>query len=271
MGTPLIRRTASWSEVRAALAVAQKSNKNAAAYSRWFNRPFGRLLAATAYRWGVSPNQVTLTSALFTFSGIVMLAVAQPSWWFGFGIAALLVIGYALDSADGQVARLSGGGSPAGEWLDHVIDSFKTATLHLAIAIMWFRNLDDWPVASTLIPLAFAAQQSVWFFTIMLTEQLERAGGTKGARSDPAESASLRNSVLIAPADYGLLCLLFLLLGWFPIWRWIYAALLIYNLALLAVQLVRWYRRIASMPRPESPQGILPISNPRSSLEEGSQ
>ena len=64
---------------------------------------------------------VTVVSACFTFAGIVLLAVVPPTAINGL-VVALMVLGDALDSADGQLARLRGGGSTVGEWLDHVID-----------------------------------------------------------------------------------------------------------------------------------------------------
>ncbi|WP_286279159.1 CDP-alcohol phosphatidyltransferase family protein [Naasia aerilata] len=96
------------------LRSSQKSSKGAAAYSRFVNRPLGRVLAAVAATAGLRPNQVTAISAVFTFAGIVLLATVPPSLGLGVGVTLLLLVGYALDSADGQVARLRGGGSLAG-------------------------------------------------------------------------------------------------------------------------------------------------------------
>ena len=59
----------------------------------------------------------------------------------GVVVSLLLILGYALDSADGQLARLLGGGTPEGEWLDHVIDSAKLATIHLAVLVSLYRAL----------------------------------------------------------------------------------------------------------------------------------
>jgi phosphatidylglycerophosphate synthase len=243
----MIARSEPWSAVRRTLAAAQKSNRNAPAYSRWINRPVGRVFAATAYKWGLSPNQITLISAGFTAAGIIVLAVARPGWATGLLIAALLVLGYALDSADGQVARLRGGGTPAGEWLDHVVDSAKMGSVHLAVAIMWYRNLGDWPTWTVLLPLAYQVVATVSFFSIILTDLLERASGAKVARLAVEEARpSVAMSLLGIPADYGFLALSMALLGWFAGWRWLYLALFAFNLLLLGVLLVRWYRRIAA-------------------------
>ena len=107
------------------LASAQKPGRGAPPYSRWINRRLGRLLAAAAYLAGRTPNQVTGLSALMTAIALVLVATVRPALWLGILVAFLLLLGYALDSADGQLARLRGGGTKAGEWLDHVVDAFK--------------------------------------------------------------------------------------------------------------------------------------------------
>lgn len=246
--TPLVARSASWQEIRQRLAVVQKSNRNAQAYSRWVNRPVGRVLAATAYKLGLTPNQVSLISAACTFPAIALIAVLSPSFKAGILIAVLLMVGYALDSADGQVARLRGGGTLAGEWLDHVLDSVKNPALHLAVAVLWYRHLDDWPVWTVLIPLAFSLQASVWFFAMILTDLLLRNAGAKKQTLAAQEGRQpVLTSLLGIPADYGVLCLVMGLLGWFEAWRWMYVVLAVVNVLLMLIQGVRWYRRVAAV------------------------
>jgi hypothetical protein len=46
--------------------------------------------------------------------------------------------------------------------------------------------------------------------------------------------------------DYGLLCLSMFVMPWFDTWRWLYALLMVGNLLMLAVQSLRWYRRIVA-------------------------
>lgn len=242
---PLIERTAPWRDVHGALVRAQKSNRNAPAYSRWINRPLGRLLAATAYRTGISPNRISAISAFCTFSALILLILTPPSVFLGIAISVLLILGYALDSADGQVARLAGGGTLAGEWLDHILDAFKTSGFHLAVAIMWAKNLHGWPLWTTLVPIVFALQASVWFFGIILTDLLMRNAGRKQPvlAVDEGRQGSLV-SLLGIPADYGVLCLLMALLGWFDVWRVGYTLLALANVIILAIQIGRWHRRL---------------------------
>ena len=69
-----------FAQVVARLAAAQKARApGAPAYSIYVNRPLGRLLAAAAYLAGLTPNAVTAISAVFTFSGIVIIALVPPS------------------------------------------------------------------------------------------------------------------------------------------------------------------------------------------------
>ena len=75
------------------------------------------------------------------------------------------------------MARLRGGGSLLGEWLDHMIDSVKVAALHLAVLINLYRNFDLDP-AWLLVPIVFAIASSVHFFGMILTDLLGRISRT---------------------------------------------------------------------------------------------
>ncbi|KNX38003.1 CDP-alcohol phosphatidyltransferase family protein [Luteipulveratus halotolerans] len=230
-----------WGEAVARLAAAQKSNRGAAAYSRWVNRPLGRRLAATAYVLGRTPDQVTLISAATTFTGVALIALAPASLWTGIAVAVLLVLGYALDAADGQLARLTGAGSMSGEWLDHVVDCLKISALHLAVLIGWYRGFDvsdGW----LLVPIVFCVQSAVFFFAIILVDQLRRRVGITPAPDDGRPS--VLRSLIVIPNDYGLLCLVFLLWGWHAGFVTVYALLAAANVGLLAIGLVRWYAEL---------------------------
>lgn len=223
----------------------QKTTKGAPAYSRFVNRKLGRVFAAVAYVWGRTPNQVTAVSALFTFGGILVIASFEPTVLTSVVSAGLLIVGYALDAADGQLARLRGGGSVSGEWLDHVVDACKIATLHLAVLLQWFR-FSDRPDIELLIPLGFQAVASVMFFVIILNDQIRRAhrGTTEMILQDDGTS-SLIYSLAVVPTDYGLLCVVFLLQFWQVGFTWIYGALLAASAAFLVLALVKWFREMS--------------------------
>lgn len=236
-----------FSENYARLHAAQKSGKGAPLYSLLVNRPLGRVFAAAAHRLGLTPDQVTMVSAIFTLTAIALVALVPPSLPMALVVTGALIIGYALDAADGQLARLRGGGSLTGEWLDHVIDSFKTATLHLAVLISMYRffSVDEmW----LLVPLLFAAVDVINFFGMLLTDLLTRnARLTLGLGKEPMQAGSPIKSLLKLPTDYGFICLTFLLLAYPPAFMWVYLFLTLANAGYSALVLASWYRRLRAL------------------------
>lgn len=242
-------RTQTFQAATGRLASLQKTSKGAPAYSRYVNRPFGRRLAAAAYVAGLTPDQVTGLSAVATFTGIGLVALAPPSVAVGVVVAVLLVLGYALDSADGQLARLQGSGSPAGEWLDHVIDAAKIGALHIAVLLAWHRSF-DLPESALLVPLGFLVVQSVEFFAMVLTDSLRRAHrGRQGHFMAADGSSSALYSLAVVPTDYGLMCLAFALLGWRTGFLVAYTLLAVAMTGFTLLALPKWYlelRRLGS-------------------------
>jgi phosphatidylglycerophosphate synthase len=234
---------ADFREALAGLRLVQKPSRGAPAYSRLVNRRLGRLLAAVAYRLGLTPDAVTAVSAACTFAGIALVALVAPSPASAAAVCLLLVTGYALDAADGQLARLRGGGSVAGEWLDHVVDAAKIACLHLAVLVSWYR-FDGTRGPALLVPLAYEVVATVMFFVIILNDRIRR--------DQPSVSpgrSSLLYSLAVVPTDYGLLCLVFALGFWRDGFRWTYTALMAANLVFAVLALVKWYREMRAYDR----------------------
>lgn len=220
------------------LREAQKSSVGAPAYSRFVNRPLGRIIAAFSFRAGLTPNGVTAISAAFSLTAIALLALISPSAWMGVVTAACLIIGYAFDSADGQLARLRGGGSTAGEWLDHMVDATKISALHLAVLVSLYRYFDLGSAGWLLIPIGFVIVSNTTFFGMILTEQLRRDKGV----SKPVDApASLIRAILVVPTDYGLLCLIFVLLGAHTAFITCYTVLFAGNVV-FTVKWIKWFR-----------------------------
>ncbi|MFJ8201354.1 CDP-alcohol phosphatidyltransferase family protein [Streptomyces sp. NPDC096152] len=225
---------------------AQKSAKGVSLYSRYVNRPAGRYLAAGAYRLGLTPNQVTLVSGAFTFTGIAAVALARPSWPLALAVYAALAVGFAFDSADGQLARLTGKGGPAGEWLDHVVDCAKMVALHSAVLISFYRFFGLPGAGWLLLPLAFQLAAVLTFCAGLLTEQLKRGRTPAGT---PAAPPSRLRSVALLPVDYGVFCLVFLTLGEPRLFRGAYAVLAAVHALFLVAFLAKWFRELSALPR----------------------
>lgn len=167
----------------ARLAHAQKPGGGVPAYMRWVNRGAARSIAAASAVVGLTPNGVTAISAVFTAMGLTVLVVAPMMWGTGVVVAILLALGFAFDSADGQLARLTGVSSPAGEWLDHVVDAIRTPTVHLCVAAAVIIHHPEWMWAVA-IAACFAVLGTGQFTSQLLAEQLVRQRGGEPPRAE---------------------------------------------------------------------------------------
>jgi phosphatidylglycerophosphate synthase len=239
---PAMAGTMSYGAALDRLRSAQKSAKGVSLYSRYVNRPLGRRLAAAAYRAGLTPNQVTVLSAACSGAGLAAVALVRPSWALGVAVYAALVLGFALDSADGQLARLRGASSPAGEWLDHVVDCAKITALHTVVLVSFYRHFALPDEAWLLLPPLFQLAAVLVFFGGLLTDKL-RPPRPAGA---PAPRPSGLRAVALLPLDYGVLCAVFLLLGDEAAFRYGYAALCAAYVLGCAAFLVKWFRELSA-------------------------
>lgn len=229
-----------------ALLAAQKPQRGTAAYSRFVNRPAGRLVAAAAHVVGMKPNVATMISAAMSGTALVLLVVAEPTALVGLAVAALLAGGYVMDSVDGQLARLAGSGTLSGEWLDHMVDCVKTCSLHLAILVSWYRFPpveDRWIL---LVPIGYEIVQMAMYFGLMSMPALRKRGGA----ATPAVSAGAEHPLrtwLILPDDYGVLCWVFLLLAWPLAFVAAYSMLFLCGVAILVLALRKWWRELRAL------------------------
>lgn len=227
-----------FTEALQSLRRAQKSSRGVSLYSRWLNRPLGRVFAAAAASLGIGPNLVTLFSAIVTAAGLVLLVLAPISLAVGIGVAVLLVIGFALDSADGQVARLTGKSSPAGEWLDHVVDAGKMVAVHAAVLVALWRH--DAQHGWLAVALGYQFVSVVFFAALTLFSLLRR-----GEQASTAAPSTVR-AVALLPADYGILALAFVLWGAQPVFLVVYAVLFAATTAIAGALCIKWFRGLST-------------------------
>lgn len=220
----------------ATLTGAQKTARGVSFYSRHVNRPAGRRVAAAAHVLRMTPNQLTVLSGLLSLSGLVQLAVRPPSWSSGVIAALALAAGYVLDSADGQLARLTGTGSATGELLDHVLDCAIKLLLHAAVLVAWYRAGE--PGGLLAAALAFQVVAVLLFFEGTLVGKLREQStrGTAGSTGAPSRLSGLA----LLPVDHGTVCWSFLLWGSAPAFAAVYLALLAAHAVVLVALSVRW-------------------------------
>jgi phosphatidylglycerophosphate synthase len=205
------------------------------------NRGAGRVIAAAAYTWGWTPNMITAASAVASTIGVVTLLVAPPTLLSGIGIAFLFALGYALDSSDGQVARLSGTGSLAGEWLDHVVDAIRTPAQHAAVLVAFYKVRPDlglWPMIAALLYCILSAGQAM---SQMLAEQLS------GRKHRPTAGGGVPKSLVLLPTDTGVFCWIFVLWGAPLVFAIAYSALFVINAFHALVSMRRKYTHLVNL------------------------
>ncbi|MGY1551422.1 CDP-alcohol phosphatidyltransferase family protein [Microbacterium sp. A588] len=227
-------------QARHALASAQKSGAGVPAYLRWVNRPLGGQVAVIAAAWGWSPNGVTALSAAFGALGVGVLA-GVTAWWAGPVAAVLLLLGYILDSADGQLARIQRRGGPAGEWLDHVVDGIRAPLVHIAIAIHLLRT--DAALWLVLMAALFSALVSAWFLSQLLAEKLL----PKQPRDASDASAGILTSFVKQPHDTSTTYLALVFLGLPLVFAVLYTALFAWHVLMFAGSLRRKYVQLAAL------------------------
>lgn len=222
----------------------QKPGAGVPAYTRWPNRAIARALTPLAYRIGLTPNAVTVLSVLTSGIGMAVLILAERTIATGVIVAVLLAFGFALDSMDGQLARLSGKGGPAGEWLDHVADAIRTPALHLSVAVAFWNHgvAQEWLI----VPLVFTVLSAGQFMSQILAEQLRKEWTTSA--SPRADSGIIQSWVLL-PTDTGTTCWLFVLWGFTRGFEVAYALLCFVILAHTAVSMRRRYRQLRELHR----------------------
>ncbi|MDO5670286.1 MAG: CDP-alcohol phosphatidyltransferase family protein [Corynebacterium sp.] len=225
---------------RASLDSAQKTGQGVPAYTRWVNRRGARVVAAVGYAFGWTPNMVTAMSAALSVAGMILLLVVPPSVWLGVPVAFLLAAGYLFDSADGQLARLSGRSSKTGEWIDHVVDAFRSPAIHVATAVaVMIHRPELWWLA--VVAVAYSLITSGQFLSQILAESFVRTAGRKQSRGGD------RRSWILLPTDPGTLCWSYILWGIAPVFAVVYTVLAAVALAHSAVSLRRRYRDLTAL------------------------
>lgn len=244
------------------LAWAQKNGAGVPGYTRWVNRAAGRRIAAAAAVRGLTPNTVTAVSAVLSLAGLAVVVVFGPTAMAGVSAAVLLALGFAFDSADGQLARLTRSGGPAGEWLDHVVDATRTPLTHVMVAIAAYLHIPNSRWLSG-IALAYAVMASAQFMSQILAEQLVtqrelvRGSGdslpsAEGVQTDAqgievAADPQHVKSLGLLPMDSGTLCWAFALWGLPWLFAPVYAALFATNTMYTVISMTRKYRRLCSL------------------------
>lgn len=124
-----LRRAREKEEYRQSL----KSSDTEETFDLIFYRPIGYAWARLARRLGVTPNAITIAS-IFLGVGAGVMFYFNNIWYNLIGVL-LLVWADSFDSADGQLARMTGQYSRIGRILDGLSGDFWFAAIYVAICL----------------------------------------------------------------------------------------------------------------------------------------
>lgn len=110
-----------------------KSNDTEERIDILFYRPIGLRIAKFCARVGITPNAVTIISIFFGVAAGILFY--YPDLGINVGGMLLLIFANSLDSADGQLARLTDNKSRFGRILDGFAGDFWFASIHIALCL----------------------------------------------------------------------------------------------------------------------------------------
>ena len=118
------------------LEASMKSKDTEERIDIWFTRPIGLALTLVCKRLGIHPNAVTLFGMALGIGAGWMFAHTDP--WHNIAGMLLLMLANFCDSADGQLARLTGKTSLLGRLLDGFSGDVWFAAVYIAIIVrLW--------------------------------------------------------------------------------------------------------------------------------------
>ncbi len=161
-------------------------------HNTWAHRIARIVIVQPLAKTAVHPNHVTAARLCLGLVAAACLAVGTPDW--RLAGAAVFVVSFLLDRADGDLARLTGRTSPGGHVYDLVADTLCNALTFVGLGFgLTASSLGPWAI---LMGLVAGAAVAAILLLVMRIESLQgvRAAELKGfAGFDPDDA------VLIVP------------------------------------------------------------------------
>ena len=122
-------------------------------------RPMGFVVAAVLRRTPVTPNMVSAAAVVAAMACALAYFHRTPTGaWLGL---LFMLLTSALDSADGQLARLTGRASETGRSVDGVCDNLSFGAIYIAIIVSYHQHGGRYTWVIILLAIAAGASHSV--------------------------------------------------------------------------------------------------------------
>ena len=184
---------------RPSLASTLKSRDTEETFDLIFYRPIGYVWALICRRLGIVPNAVTIVAIILGTAGGILLGFGTLSLtlW----AIALIVLANSLDSADGQLARMTGQYSRLGRFLDGMCGDIWFIAIYVSVAYR-ISVVTDWGIFPWLLGVitgVFHAKQAAmadYYRNFHLF--IRKANGTNRPNS-PSPTATRRGFPISLP------------------------------------------------------------------------
>ena len=208
-------------------------NRGGGLFTETVSQRLGAHLSVAAYRLGLAPTVLTLGNlvlGLAASTAVIALADRWRDLHLAVGLGALVLwhLAYALDCADGQLARVTGRTGPAGKRIDILCDVAIQIALVAAVVAVAAAYTDDLPAW---LGAAFAGAWMVNLVTSVL--QQDSSAHSLIASTSPAVR------VVKLVRDYGaVVTVLGLTLAFVPQWTvWLLVAFTVVNGVFLLISI----------------------------------
>lgn len=136
-----------------------RANRGGGLFSEAISQRIGATFASGAHRLGLRPTTLSITNlTLGLITSVIVATLAEPvatgrvpAWLVGLVALVGWQVAYALDCADGQLARVTGQGSPAGARVDVLSDVAAQIALVAALsatAVAQSPSIPAWLIAT---------------------------------------------------------------------------------------------------------------------------
>ena len=206
-----------------------KKQDKYASHIKLMGKPFGFLFAKFFYKLKIiTPNQVTLLSFIFySLPGVFYAFGKYPYLIYG---SIALLLGYLLDYADGQLARLKGVGNIFGKWLDVENTVFSRSITFFGIIYGIYRNNPTaavWIVGYLAVTSRYVFELTYTYFKALFPFSIESFEEEKQKRNKFIRNFYLTDNLAIVLLILaGLFNQLLLYLYFIAVYGWLFNILL---------------------------------------------